>query len=79
MSILGENMNSVEMASDLINRARNLKEFIIERDISEHGIFFDGSVPFDIKATQDKAWFKVYAITKEDAEAQVDNWLGWRI
>jgi len=72
-------MNSIEMASDLIHRARNLKEFIVERDIPENGIFFDGSVPFDIKATQEKAWFKVYAMTLEDAEAQVDKWLGWRI
>ena len=72
-------MNSIEMASDLINRARNLKEFIVERDIPESGIFFDGSVPFDVRATREKAWFKVYAMTVEDAEAQVDTWLGWRI
>ena len=72
-------MNSVEMSNDLINRARNLKEYLVERDIPDNGIFFDGPVPFTIKATKDKAWFKVYAMTMEDAEAQVDTWLGWRI
>ena len=71
--------NSVDMANDLINRARNLKVFEVERDISDNGILFDGAVPFDIRANQEKAWFKVYATTLEEAEAQVDNWLSWRV
>ena len=71
--------NSVDMANDLINRARNLKLFEVERDIGDNGIFFDGEVPFDVRANHEKAWFKVYAVTMEDAEAQVDAWLGWRI
>lgn len=72
-------MNSVDMANDLINRARNLKVFEVERDLADSGILFDGAVPFDIRATQEKAWFKVYAQTLEEAEAQVDTWLSWRI
>ena len=72
-------MNSVDMANDLINRAKNLKLFEVERELDDNGILFDGTVPFDIRATQDKAWFKVYAVTVEEAEAQVDNWLSWRI
>jgi hypothetical protein len=72
-------MNSVDMANDLINRAKNLKEFEVEREISDNGIFFDGEVPFAIRANHDKAWFKVYATSMEEAEAQVDAWLGWRI
>lgn len=72
-------MSTADMASDLINRAKNLKEFEIEREISDNGIFFDGPVPFSIRADHEKAWFKVYAVTVEDAEAQVDAWLGWRI
>ena len=71
--------NSVDMANDLINRARNLKEFVVERDIGDNGIFFDGEVPFNVRANQDHAWFKVLALTQEDAEAQVDAWLSWRI
>ena len=72
-------MNTVDMANDLIHRARNLKEYVVEREIPEDGILFDGAVPFDIRADGEKAWFKVYAMTVEDAEAQVDAWLGWRI
>ena len=71
--------NSVDMANDLINRAKNLKLFEVEREIGDNGIFFDGAVPFDVRANQNTAWFKVYAMTIEDAEAQVDAWLGWRI
>lgn len=72
-------MNSVEMANSLIDRAKNLKEFEIERDISDNGILFDGPVPFSVRANHEKAWFKVYAVTQEEAETQVDNWLSWRI
>ena len=72
-------MNSVDMANDLINRAKNLKLFEVEREIGDNGIFFDGEVPFDVRANKERAWFKVYAMTLEDAEAQVDAWLGWRI
>lgn len=72
-------MNSVDMANDLINRAKNLKLFEVEREIGDNGIFFDGEVPFDVRANKERAWFKVYAVTLEDAEAQVDAWLGWRI
>ena len=62
--------NSVDMANDLINRAKNLKVFEVERELTDNGILFDGAVPFDIRATQEKAWFKVYAPTLEEAEAQ---------
>ena len=72
-------MNSVDMANDLINRARNLKVFEVERELTDNGILFDGEVPFDMRANQTTAWFKVYAVTLEEAEAQVDTWLSWRI
>ena len=70
--------NSVEMANNLINRAKNLKVFEVERDVSDNGILFDGPVPFDIRANQKTAWFTVYATSLEEAETQVDNWLSWR-
>ena len=71
--------NSIDMANDLINRARNLKVFEVERELTDNGILFDGEVPFDMRANQTTAWFKVYAVTVEEAEAQVDTWLSWRI
>jgi hypothetical protein len=70
-------MNSVDMANDLINRARNLKKFEVKRML-EDGILFNGPVPFDIKGRDDCYWIYAYAVTQEEAEAQVDMWLSDR-
>jgi hypothetical protein len=67
-------MNSVDMANDLINRAKNLKKFEVKRML-EDGILFNGPVPFDIKGKDDCYWIYAYAVTQEEAEAQVDLWL----
>jgi hypothetical protein len=67
-------MNSVDMANDLINRAKNLKKFEVKRML-EDGILFNGPVPFDIKGREDCYWIYAYAVTQEEAEAQVDAWL----
>jgi hypothetical protein len=67
-------MNSVDMANDLINRAKNLKKFEVKRML-EDGILFNGPVPFDIKGKDDCYWIYAYAVTQEEAEAQVDAWL----
>jgi hypothetical protein len=67
-------MNSVDMANDLINRAKNLQKFEVYREL-ENGILFNGSVPFDIRSTGDEFWIYAYALTQEEAEAQVDIWL----
>ena len=70
-------MNSVDMANDLINRAKNLKKFEVKRML-EDGILFNGPVPFDIKGKDDCYWIYTYAVTQEEAEAQVDAWLSNR-
>lgn len=70
-------MNSVDMANDLINRAKNLKKFEVKRML-EDGILFNGPVPFDIKGRDDCYWIYAYAVTQEEAEAQVDAWLSNR-
>lgn len=68
-------MNSVDMANDLINRAKNLKQFEVKR-ILDGGIRFDGTkIPFDIRINEDCLWAYVYAVTAEEAEAQLDVWL----
>jgi hypothetical protein len=67
-------MNSIDMANDLINRAKNLKKFEVKRML-ENGILFNGTVPFDIRGQGDCYWMSVYAVTQEEAEAQVDTWL----
>jgi hypothetical protein len=48
-------MNSVDMANDLINRAKNLKKFEVKRML-ENGILFNGTIPFDIKGKDDCYW-----------------------
>ena len=62
------------MANDLINRAKNLKRFEVKRFL-ENGLPFNGPVPFDIKGKDDCFWIYAYAVTREEAEAQVDAWL----
>ena len=71
-------MNPVDMAQDLINRARNLQRFEVVRDL-ENGIMFDGAVPFDIKSNGQEFSIYAYAVTLEEAEAQVDTWLKDRV
>ena len=71
-------MNSVDMANDLINRAKNLKKFEVKRMLEE-GILFNGPVPFDIKGKDECYWIYTYATTQEEAEAKVDEWLNDRI
>ena len=71
-------MNSVDMANDLINRAKNLKKFEVKRMLEE-GILFNGPVPFDIKGKDECYWIYTYATTQEEAEAKVDEWLKDRI
>lgn len=71
-------MNSVDMAQDLINRARNLQRFEVVREL-ENGIMFDGAVPFDIKSNGQEFSIYAYAVTLEEAEAQVDTWLKDRV
>jgi hypothetical protein len=67
-------MNSIDMTNDLINRARNLKKFEVKRML-EDGILFNGPVPFDIKGKDECYWIYAYAISQEEAEAKVDEWL----
>lgn len=67
-------MNSAEMAQDLINRAKNLKEFVIERELPENFEFY-GQVPFDISIKDGMGKFKVVALTESDAESEVENYL----
>lgn len=67
-------MNSAEQANSFIDRVKNLKMFTVTRELEDE-IIFKGKVPFDIKANQETAWFKVLALTQQEAENLVDRWL----
>lgn len=62
-------------ASALIDRVRNLKTWEVTRKLDSPLEFRGGPVPFDIKADQERAWFKVVALTKQEAEQMVDDWM----
>jgi hypothetical protein len=62
------------ITQSIINRAKNLKQIEVKR-ILEHTVRFDGVIPFDMRANEDCAWFKVWAVTEQEAEQIVDEWL----
>jgi hypothetical protein len=68
-------MNSVDMANDLIFRARNLQEFVVETDTPEN-FRFNGVVPFDMSITDGVISAKVLAIDFDEAVSVFDKWLG---
>ena len=68
-------MNSVDMANNLIFRAKNLQEFVVETDTPED-FRFNGIVPFDMSITDGVISAKVLAIDFEEAVNLFDNWLG---
>ena len=68
-------MNSVDMANQLIFRAKNLQEFIVETDVPED-FRFNGVVPFDMEIVEGVISAKVLAIDFNEAVAVFDKWLG---
>lgn len=67
-------MNSVDMANNLIFRAKNLNEFIVETDVPET-FKFTGMVPFDMTIGDGRLTAKVWAVTFEEAAKKLDNYL----
>ena len=63
-----------DLTDQLINRAKNLQEFIVEREF--YGIP-TGVVKFNIQHTVgEKARIFVPALTQQEAEEMVDEWFG---
>jgi hypothetical protein len=68
-------MNSVDMANNLIFRARNLNEFTVTTDAP--GDFrLNGVVPFDIQIKDSIITAKVWAIDFDEAAKLLDDFLG---
>ena len=66
--------NATELANQLIDRAMNMREFIVEREWE--GIPA-GVVRFNVQHTQGHlARIFVPALTQIEAEAMVDEWFG---
>ena len=63
-----------DLSDQLIFRAKNLQEFIVERDWA---LIPAGVVKYDIRHTVgEPARIFVHAMTQEEAERQVDDWFG---
>jgi len=61
-----------DLTQQLIDRAKNLKEFIVERDFNNIPM---GVVKFDIQHRQGElARIFVHALTQQEAEQMVDEW-----
>lgn len=67
-------MNSVDMATALINRAKNMQEFTVTTEMPED-FRFNGIVPFDINIVDDEIRAKVFAVDFNEAVAHLDKWL----
>lgn len=68
-------MNSVDLANNLINRARNLHKYIIETDVPEN-FRFNGTIPFDIQIKDNIISAEVYGVDFDEAVNIFDKWLG---
>jgi hypothetical protein len=67
-------MNSVDMANNLIFRAKNLQEFIVETN-TPADFQFNGVVPFDMTIAEGVISAKVLAIDFDEAVNIFDKWL----
>jgi hypothetical protein len=68
-------MNSVDMANNLIFRAKHLNEFTITTEVPDN-FRFNGLVPFDIQIKDGIITANVWAVDFDEAALRLDNFLG---
>jgi hypothetical protein len=67
-------MNSVDMANNLIFRAKNLQEFIVTTEL--HDDFkFNGLIPFDMEIVGSIVEAKVWAVDFDEAVKRLHDFL----
>ena len=67
-------MNSVDMATNLIFRAKNLQEFTVTTEVP-NGVRFNGVVPFDINITGTMLEARVWAVDFNEAVDRLNKFL----
>ena len=67
-------MNSVDMATNLIFRAKNLQEFVVTTELPD-GVRFNGVVPFDMQITGSILEAKVWAVDFNEAVDRLNEFL----
>lgn len=60
--------------NELMDRLKSLREFTVEIDIP-NGLMLNGVVPFDAKIDGTKGIFKVLALTQDEADEKVFEFL----
>jgi len=67
-------MNSVDMATNLIFRAKNLQEFTVTTELPDD-FGFHGVVPFDIQITGNILEARVWAVDFNEAVDRLNKFL----
>jgi hypothetical protein len=67
-------MNSVDMANNLIFRAKNLQEFTVTTDVPED-FRFNGVIPFDMTIEDRVIYAKVFAVDFNEAVERLNDFL----
>ena len=67
-------MNSVDMANNLIFRAKHLQEFIVTTEVPED-FRFNGVVPFDMQIVDNQIEAKVWAVDFNEAVTRLNEFL----
>jgi len=68
-------MNSVDMANNLIFRAKNLHEFTVTTEVPDD-FRFNGEIPFDLQIKDNIIYARVWAIDFDEAAKRLDDYLG---
>jgi len=67
-------MNSVDMATNLIFRARHLQEFVVTTELPDD-FGFRGVIPFDMQITGNILEARVWAIDFDEAVDRLNEFL----
>ncbi len=67
-------MNSVDMANNLIFRAKHLIEFTITTEVPDN-FRFNGEIPFDLEIKENVIYAKVWGINFNEAVSRLNEWL----
>ena len=67
-------MNSVDMANNLIFRAKNLQEFTVTTELPDD-FAFRGVIPFDIQITGSILEARVWAVDFDEAVHRLNEFL----
>lgn len=67
-------MNSVDMANNLIFRAKNLQEFVVTTELPDE-FAFRGVVPFDLQITGNILEARVWAMDFNEAVDRLNEFL----